>query len=491
MKNSVNTKKYFNLPQLNTKSKKTRNLFLVIAGMLVMCSYGQDLNLPDVNSVNGINEHNFVIPLTNSYNLLDRRGSNIRLNGLGNTWNILNTGDLRLQFDVYNSPPRGYGIEMFRFTKTGRLGIGTDNPNAPLQFANTIANRKIVLWEDFNNNEQFYGLGINGSLLRYQTSATTSDHAFFAGVNASTSNELMRIKGNGNVGIATNNPDALLHIADKFDAGGKNLQVGDDTYFSDIDQSNVLGLYGLPDNTIAGLKLGSGGETIWGKNSYIGIGTNNPQYKLDVNGNARFFNVILNGGLQLGVGTTKEANAGTIAYGVWSNGLDIVGGGTTLQNRMIKMQAAGGLTIDGSVGIGTGIPISSKLAVKGTVTALDYALVTAVSMPDYVFNSDYKLPSLQETEAYIKTNKHLPYFKSAKEMEANGYSLQDMDKGLLQSLEEMTLHSIAQEKEIKTQKEEIKTQKEEIKTQKENFTVQIQALTAELATIKALLLSHK
>lgn len=97
------------------------------------------------------------------------------------------------------------------------VGIGNGTPNAPLQFANNVANRKIVLYQGPNNDHQFYGLGVNNLVFRYQVDATTADHVFYAGASTTTSNELMRIKGNGNVTIGTATPAAgyLLTVAGK------------------------------------------------------------------------------------------------------------------------------------------------------------------------------------------------------------------------------------------------------------------------------------
>lgn len=86
-------------------------------------------------------------------------------------------------------------------TSLGNIGIGTSTTNAPLQFANTIDNRKLSLYEAVNNDHQFYGFGINANTLRYQVDAVGSSHIFYAGLTSSTSKELFKISGNGSVTV--------------------------------------------------------------------------------------------------------------------------------------------------------------------------------------------------------------------------------------------------------------------------------------------------
>ena len=96
----------------------------------------------------------------------------------------------------------------FTVTQTGNVGIGTTAPHASLEFNTDLSNRKIVMYETGDNDHQFYGFGINGGALRYQTDTPNSDHVFYSAASATASNELMRIKGNGNVGIGTDTPNA-------------------------------------------------------------------------------------------------------------------------------------------------------------------------------------------------------------------------------------------------------------------------------------------
>lgn len=65
--------------------------------------------------------------------------------------------------------------------------------------------------------------------------------------------------------------------------------------------------------------------------------------------------------------------------------------------------------------------------------------------PDYVFDEDYNLPDLKYVKEFIRQNKHLPGVISREEVEANdGYSLIELDKQMLEKIEEITLYTIRQ-----------------------------------------------
>jgi hypothetical protein len=67
---------------------------------------------------------------------------------------------------------------------------------------------------------------------------------------------------------------------------------------------------------------------------------------------------------------------------------------------------------------------------------------------DFVFEKGYKLPALSDIEAYISANKHLPDIPSECDAIDKGVDVGEMNKLLLQKVEELTLYLIQQQKEI-------------------------------------------
>ncbi|MBC7758547.1 MAG: hypothetical protein H7069_06800 [Phormidesmis sp. FL-bin-119] len=102
---------------------------------------------------------------------------------------------------------------------------------------------------------------------------------------------------------------------------------------------------------------------------------------------------------------------------------------------------------DGNVGIGTTTP-GEKLAVNGTVRAREIKVENS-NWPDYVFRKGYSLPTLKFTESFINKNGHLPSIPSAEMVKISGVSLGVMNGKLLQKVEELTLHLIAKEKQLR------------------------------------------
>ncbi|NJO91392.1 MAG: hypothetical protein HC831_22350 [Chloroflexia bacterium] len=110
----------------------------------------------------------------------------------------------------------------------------------------------------------------------------------------------------------------------------------------------------------------------------------------------------------------------------------------------------------GKVGIGTTTP-TDMLTVAGNIHGREVKVtVDAGSVPDFVFEETYPIKNIEEVEAFVKENKHLPEIPSAKEIGENGLQLGEMNLKLLQKIEELTLYLIELNKRVKTLEEENK-----------------------------------
>lgn len=103
-----------------------------------------------------------------------------------------------------------------------------------------------------------------------------------------------------------------------------------------------------------------------------------------------------------------------------------------------------------SIGIDDDVKTAGySLAVAGKIVAEEVDVKLQSNWPDYVFENKYHLMSIEDLDAYIQANKHLPGIKSAEEMDQNGsVPLGEMTGQLLQKIEELTLYIIEQNKRI-------------------------------------------
>lgn len=120
-------------------------------------------------------------------------------------------------------------------------------------------------------------------------------------------------------------------------------------------------------------------------------------------------------------------------------------GSVTLFNNGTNTQTIA-ITPNGNVGIGKANP-KDKLEVNGQIHAKSVK-VDLQEWADLVFEEGYDLKRLREIETYIHTYGHLPEIPSEATVLSQGIDLGDMNRLLLQKVEELTLHLIAKEKEI-------------------------------------------
>ena len=121
---------------------------------------------------------------------------------------------------------------------------------------------------------------------------------------------------------------------------------------------------------------------------------------------------------------------------------------------------------NGMIGIGTSDP-DQKLTVKGKIHTQEVLVdLNGAVAPDYVFekyyqgqsalNSDYQMLDLKSLEAFLKQNHHLPKIPSAQKLKEDGLELKSMNLLLLQKIEELTLYTIEQQKQLDALQGQIK-----------------------------------
>lgn len=142
---------------------------------------------------------------------------------------------------------------------------------------------------------------------------------------------------------------------------------------------------------------------------------------------------------------------GTLNCGViFNKGTSVAGYLTFLTNvgtEQMRLDAGGNLLI------GTKTANGFKLAVSGTIGAKKLT-ITQSGWADYVFNPDYKLPSLAEVASHIRVNHKLPDIPSEKEIAEKGLDVAEMQKLQMQKIEELTLYLIEEHKaNVKLQQE--------------------------------------
>ncbi len=202
----------------------------------------------------------------------------------------------------------------------------------------------------------------------------------------------------------------------------------------------------------------------------VGIGTTTPTYLLDVTKNIFEPTIVIhnagNGGgavfRMIDDASTADWKFKATATGGFKI-RDQAGAKEAFTIEKNSKDYAFYIKAGGNIGIGTNAP-TTALTVVGTISSTGALVngnitckeveVTLSGWPDYVFDKEYKLSPLSEVEKYIKENGHLPGISSAKEIEQNGLSLGEMNKQLMQKVEELTLYVIQLQKEVNELKQQ-------------------------------------
>ena len=383
---------------------------------------------------------------------------------------------------------------MMAFSKTARLlllllmvnlhliaqsvGIGTNSPNASAQLEIASTTKGMLLPRMTFAQRSAITTPATG-LLVYQTDLISGFYYFngtaWTPVSAgssqwSTSGSDIFSNNSGNVGIGISTPGSKLHIkgiptveANTASSGSIMRMYGGTAgltgifFYEDIATPAVKGFIGI--------NHGTSGYAQWAYNSSnltlddqgVGISNTTPLTKLHVLGTQDAgMGVGSNGYLMLGPGTGQNL--------IIDNN-EIISRNNSGSADLFLQNDAGNVILCanelGGVGIGviagTSIPAGYLLAVDGKIISEELKVQLSGNWPDYVFNKSYQLLPIKNLEQFISTNKHLPNIPAATVMEKNGIEVGEMQRKMMEKIEELTLYIIDLQKQIDVMQAKLKS----------------------------------
>lgn len=316
-----------------------------------------------------------------------------------------------------------------------------------------------------SSSRPFYGYAVDGIAKMW--------HYFDGGDDSwkvNMSGTRLTVQRGGNVGIGLASPLAKLDVlGGEWDVENSegDLRVGNSNYrlavgvATDGAGAGITRMYAKGGR--AKLILGSDDSDVLtiDSDNQVGIGVNSPAGDLhiyDASGLADLRLESDNGNaiirLDASTGNTSYSQlrfteggalSGAIWYNYGNNSIEVFEGGLALSVR------------DARVGIGTTPSGNHKLSVAGSIISEEIKVELQEDWPDYVFEENYNLMSIGELALYIDRNGHLPGVPSATQVkEEKGIELGEMNRILLEKVEELTLMMIRQQDEIDKLKAKLK-----------------------------------
>ena len=235
-----------------------------------------------------------------------------------------------------------------RITSSGNVGIGTTTPSYPFVAKRTGSNVVASFESDQNaylriartgtqSGEAQLRVTNNGSL-----SITSDGNIGLKTGGVSGTNRLYVRNSDGNVGIGTTSPTDLLTVVGNARVTG-TLKVADGTYNAPSIAHRAdedTGIY-FPSNDVIGISTNALERVRINSSGNVGIGTTNPDYKLDVEGDVSLvgggenYAIMspINQGMQIAVGDPADVAVPLVTF----NGDQKVGIGTTSPSEKLEV----------------------------------------------------------------------------------------------------------------------------------------------------------
>ncbi len=383
--------------------------------------------LLSVGTINAQNEWNSI----NNSNTSMFRNGNV---GIGTN------GTSALKFSVMD-PSTGVGTKIAFGNKVMLGAYG--NADAALEVSGTATNSSAFLGLNTNTtaNRSELGFGISqfGAAI-YSTKSGTgvAQPILFYTDGGSGIIERLRIGTNGRIGIGTNNPLVNFDIVESTPNAEASLYLRTlANASSKLFVANNLGSYGfMVDGSAKGHIV-----------SNMNTSPHPTMLSWDGNGNFLFGGQTQSASIPSSKVTIATSQNSTRALSVINSGAEtfkLFGNGTVVFSNYSTNGNDDVFLIEDALMLNKP---SFKVKKNGFVYAREVT-VTLNAFPDYVFDSDYKLPSLSEVRSHIKNNHKLINMPSAIDVEKNGANIGEIQKVTVEKLEEAYLYILQLEDKI-------------------------------------------
>ncbi len=373
---------------------------------------------------------------------------------------------------------QGTNTNQLVLNDNGFVGIRTPTPTKPLDVFGSVRSRDtitadddLVAGDDVRAGDGVIAGGIvSGSSLQTPGNLVVNGIGFING--NITTNTNLSVGGTslltGNVttqsDLIINNATGTLQLKNSnVDKGfvqlsGDDLRLG--TYSSNTTGRFVIRTGGndvmnVRSNGLVSVGVNANGFTALNPNAVFQVTNSNDKFQIDDAGKvgigyssseAILSKLHVRGGVDASLSTHGYLMLGPVS------GANMVFDVNEIQARdnggtnTLILQNDGGAVRIGNIAT----PSGYKFAINGKMICEEVRVALSANWPDYVFSDNYKLPSLHEIEKFIADNNHLPNIPSAKEVEKSGIELGEMNRKLLEKIEELTLYIIEQNKRITT-----------------------------------------
>ncbi len=334
------------------------------------------------------------------------------------------------------------------------VGFGTTTPGSGLELKGVGLGAQQRITDATSGNSLVLQSGVGGNMkitgYNYGTGAAQPLYLSVDGANTIIN------PGLGNLGIGTASPANKLTVYSNF----YGIEHTDGTVRLGTFLNSSGGWIGTQTNHPLHFFTNDGGQQMTiTPGGLVGIGTTTPTggYLLDVAGPVKSFGNTTHFVAQ----TTGSTNSWARYYmrspsqswfmGTSQNfiGNQLYIADETFGHSRFTIQPNNGLiwmSTTTGVAINTTNTAGYMLAVNGKIRSTE--VVVETGWADYVFDKNYKLPSLYELEKFIQEKKHLPNIPAAAEIETNGLHVGDVQKRMMEKIEELTLYIIDLKKEI-------------------------------------------